>query len=162
MLKADFSIYGLILLIPLTAWAQAPPATTVAQRAMACAGACHGPGLIAQQRLDRAGWIREVDKMTGWGASVSAADRDAFINYFSTMFNSSRPRPNSSKVLPEGAAKDLFQVTCMICHDDAPVAGLNLDRAGWTREVDKMVGWGARVPDGRKQDLIDYLINFSR
>jgi hypothetical protein len=157
MLKVSLSILGLILAIPGIASAQAVATTTVAQRAEACAGACHGPSIIAQQRLDRAGWTREVDKMIGWGASV-AADRDAFINYFTTMFNSSRPRPNTSKVLPEGKAKDVFQVACMGCHDDKLIA-LKLDRAGWTREIEKMMRWGAYIPANRKDDLIEYLMN---
>jgi hypothetical protein len=156
MLKIELSILGLMLTIPVIASAQAAAPTTVAQRAEACAGACHGPSLIAQQRLDRAGWTREVDKMIGWGARV-AEDKDAFINYFTTMFNSSRPRPNTSKVLPEGAAKDVFQVVCMGCHDERPIA-LKLDRAGWNREVDKMIRWGAYVPTNRKEDLIEYLM----
>jgi hypothetical protein len=157
MLRVKLSILGLMLAIPGIASAQAAATTTVAQRAEACAGPCHGPSIIAQQRLDRAGWTREVDKMIGWGASVGG-DKDAFINYFTAMFNSSRPRPNTSKVLPEGRAKDVFQVTCMGCHDDRPIA-LKLDRAGWTREIDKMMRWGAYIPANRKDDLIEYLMN---
>ena len=161
MLKVNLSILGLMLTIPGIASAQAAATTTVAQRAEACGGPCHGPSLIAQQRLDRAGWTREVDKMIGWGARV-AADRDAFINYFTTMFYSCRPRPNTSKVLPEGAAKDVFQVACMGCHDEKPIA-VKLDRAGWTREIDKMMGWGAYIPANRKEDLIEYLMtSFSK
>ncbi len=162
MLKASLSMLGLMLTVPVAAWTQAVAPTAVAQRAEACAGACHGPGLIAQQRLDRAGWTREVDKMIGWGARVTDDDRTVFINYFSMMFNSSRPRPNSSKVLPEGPAKDVFRATCMTCHDDTLIAGLKLDRDGWTREIDKMIRWGAYVPVNRKQDLIEYLTTFSR
>jgi cytochrome c553 len=155
------SIFCLMLTIPAKASAQA--GTTVAQRAEGCAGSCHGPSLIAQQRLDRAGWTREVDKMIGWGATVPATDKDAFINYFTAMFNPSRPRPNTSKAVPEGKAKDVFQTACMSCHDDRPMAGLRLDRAGWTREIDKMIRWGAWVPASRKEELIEYLMaGFSR
>ena len=40
---------------------------------------CHDSGIIAQQRLNKAAWTREVDKMIKWGAVVDPADRDAFI-----------------------------------------------------------------------------------
>ena len=81
MLKASLSILGLVLTVPVAAWTQAVAPTAVAQRAEACAGACHGPGLIAQQRLDRAGWTREVDKMIGWGAAVGAQEKEPLVAY---------------------------------------------------------------------------------
>jgi hypothetical protein len=123
----------------------------------ACTGSCHGPSLIAQQRLDRAGWTREVEKMIAWGAEVPAAEKESLINYLSSLFTPSRPRPNSSKALPAGRGKDVFQVSCMGCHDDKPMRGLKRDRAAWTREVEKMINWGAHVPSNRKDDLIEYL-----
>ena len=124
----------------------------------ACTGSCHGPSLIAQQRLDRAGWAREVEKMIAWGAEVPAAEKESLIDYLSSLFTTSRPRPNSSRALPAGRGKDAFQVSCMICHDDKPMTALRRDRAAWTREVEKMINWGAHVPSNRKDDLIEYLI----
>jgi hypothetical protein len=37
---------------------------------------CHGADLIEQQRLSRAGWDREIDKMIAWGAVVQEPERD--------------------------------------------------------------------------------------
>ena len=62
MLKASFAILALICLAPDRGLAQIPTD---------CTQACHGPSLIAQQRLDASGWTREVNKMIGWGATVS-------------------------------------------------------------------------------------------
>jgi hypothetical protein len=76
----------------------------------------------------------------------------------SSLFTPSRPLPNSSKALPAGKGKDVFQVSCMGCHDDKPMRGLRRDRPAWTREVEKMINWGAHVPSNRKDDLIEYLI----
>ena len=47
---------------------------------------CHDAGIIVQQRLSKAAWTKEVDKMIKWGAVVDAADRDAFIDYLSANF----------------------------------------------------------------------------
>ena len=54
-----------------------------------CLG-CHQADLIEQQRLDRVGWGRELDKMVRWGATVPAGERDAMVSYLSTRFGRSR------------------------------------------------------------------------
>jgi hypothetical protein len=161
MLKASFTIAGLLILGPHYAAAQtgnAPVTDSMAQLMLSCTASCHGPSLIAQQRLGREAWNREVDKMIGWGAKVSPAEKDALVNYLARMFNSSRPRPNTSKVTPDGRGKDVFQVSCMGCHDQQPISSLRRDRAGWSREVEKMVSSGAYVPAGREDELIQYLM----
>ena len=47
---------------------------------------CHEARIIVQQRLSKAAWTREMDKMTKWGAPVDPKDRDALIDYFSANF----------------------------------------------------------------------------
>ncbi len=122
-----------------------------------CTMACHGPSLIAQQRVDRNGWTREVDKMIRWGARVAPEDKDALVAYLARTFNGNRPMPNSSKAVPAGKGSDLFQTYCLACHDDRVVTSRKLDKAGWTGIVDQMVRWGAYVPSGRKDELTEYL-----
>lgn len=51
---------------------------------------CHEDDVIRQQRLTRAQWDAEINKMTGWGATVPAEDRDALLDYLATAFG---PRP---------------------------------------------------------------------
>jgi DMSO/TMAO reductase YedYZ molybdopterin-dependent catalytic subunit len=51
----------------------------------ACLG-CHGEDMVVGQKLTRAQWEREVDKMVRWGAQVNPADRDALIEFLSTHF----------------------------------------------------------------------------
>ena len=48
---------------------------------------CHEARIILQQRLTKAAWTKEVDKMTKWGAVVDPADRDALIDYLSSNFS---------------------------------------------------------------------------
>jgi hypothetical protein len=52
---------------------------------------CHEARIILQQRLSKAAWTKEVDKMTKWGAVVDASDRDALIDYLSTNFSPDQP-----------------------------------------------------------------------
>jgi hypothetical protein len=62
-----------------------PPGPAQAKVRTACLE-CHDPSIIVQQRLSKAAWTKEVDKMIKWGALVEAADRDSLIDYLSTNF----------------------------------------------------------------------------
>ena len=55
----------------------------------ACIG-CHAEDMIAGQKLTRAQWEREVDKMTRWGASVKPEDRGAIIEFLLSQFGPKR------------------------------------------------------------------------
>jgi DMSO/TMAO reductase YedYZ molybdopterin-dependent catalytic subunit len=48
--------------------------------------ACHGDDVIRQQRLTRAQWDAEINKMTGWGAKVAAQDRSALLEFLAGRF----------------------------------------------------------------------------
>jgi hypothetical protein len=159
MLKANAFIAALLVLAPQYVRAQSGNAPTdgVAERMLSCTASCHGPSLIAQQRLSRDGWAREVDKMIGWGAKVSANDKNALVNYLALTFKSSRPRPNTARAIPDMEGKEVFQVSCMGCHDEQPVSSIKRDAAAWSLEVEKMIRWGAYVPSARKTELIKFL-----
>jgi len=62
-----------------------PPGAMQSKVTTACLE-CHESRIIMQQRLSKAAWTKEVDKMTKWGALVDPADRDGFIEYLSTNF----------------------------------------------------------------------------
>jgi hypothetical protein len=48
--------------------------------------ACHDEDVISQQRLTRAQWDAEINKMIGWGARVSDQDRSALLDYFAARY----------------------------------------------------------------------------
>lgn len=48
--------------------------------------ACHDEHMMQQQRLTRAQWDRELNKMTGWGAPLKAEDREAILNYLANKY----------------------------------------------------------------------------
>lgn len=72
-------------------WGQAaqspdlPPGDMQSKARTACME-CHESRIILQQRLGRANWEKEVDKMIRWGAVVDAKDRDGLVDYLSTNF----------------------------------------------------------------------------
>jgi hypothetical protein len=67
------------------------PAGTMRLKAITACLECHEARIILQQRLSKAAWTKEVDKMTKWGAVVDPADRDALIDYLTTNFSPDKP-----------------------------------------------------------------------
>jgi hypothetical protein len=84
-----------------------PPGDMQTKATTACTE-CHGTRIILQQRLSKAAWGKEVDKMTKWGAVVDPADHDALIEYLSTNFSPDQPAyapPRSSSAKTAGKSK---------------------------------------------------------
>jgi hypothetical protein len=67
------------------------PAGSMQAKATTSCLECHEARIILQQRLSKAAWTKEVDKMTKWGALVDPADRDALIDYLSANFSPDKP-----------------------------------------------------------------------
>ena len=62
------------------------PAGPAKEKAEAACLTCHEARIMVQQRLTKAAWVKEMDKMTKSGAEVDPKDRDALIDYFSANF----------------------------------------------------------------------------
>ena len=67
------------------------PSGAMQAKATATCLECHEARIILQQRLSKAAWTKEVEKMTKWGATVDPADRDALIDYLSENFGPDKP-----------------------------------------------------------------------
>ena len=50
-----------------------------------------------------------------------------------------------------------FKSSCLACHDEDVILQQRLSRPQWDAEINKMVGWGAKVPDQDRSALLDYL-----
>jgi hypothetical protein len=84
------------------------PAGPMQAKATTSCTECHEARIIVQQRLSKAAWTKEVDKMIKWGAVVDANDRDALIDYLSTNFSPDQPAyqpPRSSSTRDTAKAK---------------------------------------------------------
>ena len=73
-----------------------PPGAMKGKATTACTE-CHEARIILQQRLSKATWTKEVDKMIKWGAVVDPSDRDGFIEYLSANFPIDRPPYEAGK-----------------------------------------------------------------
>ena len=86
-LKGSVLSVALICAAAIVAAASSPneelPASPLQEKATAACLSCHEARIIVQQRLSKAAWTREMDKMVKWGAEVDPRDRDALIDYFS-------------------------------------------------------------------------------
>jgi hypothetical protein len=50
---------------------------------------CHSLRLVQSQRLSRATWNKELDKMAGWGTKIT--DRDALLEYLVANYGDDKP-----------------------------------------------------------------------
>jgi mono/diheme cytochrome c family protein len=101
-------LLALILAFPLSTPAQKPasvtadlPAGPMQAKATTACLECHEARIILQQRLSKAAWTKEVDKMAKWGAVVDPADREALIDYLSTNFTPDTPAYQPQRTSPD-------------------------------------------------------------
>ncbi|MBK7597707.1 MAG: hypothetical protein IPJ07_03925 [Acidobacteria bacterium] len=123
---------------------------------MRCIG-CHEADLIISQRLSREGWKQEVDKMIRWGAIVGDDENRSSSTTSPLISGPKDSAAGSAKNAAPGRGKEIFEMRCLLCHELDLTAQQRLSRPGWTREVEKMMRWGAAVTPDEKEPLIDYL-----
>ncbi len=71
------------------------------------------------------------------------------------------PLSAQSPDLPAGPAQEKVRTACTECHDSRIILQQRLSKPSWTKEVDKMIKWGAVVDASDRSAFIDYLsINF--
>src|SRR5882757_7850957 len=59
--------------------------------------------------------------------------------------------------LPTGPMQAKATTACLECHEARIILQQRLSKGAWTKEVDKMVKWGAFVDPADRDALIDYL-----
>ena len=55
--------------------------------------ACHGLRFIHSQRLSKAAWQKELDKMAGWGAEMK--DKQLLLEYLAAEYSDAKPVPQA-------------------------------------------------------------------
>jgi hypothetical protein len=64
--------------------------------------------------------------------------------------------PNSNDQLPAGAMQEKAAEACSTCHEARIILQQRLSKPAWTKEMDKMIKWGAEVDPKDRDALIDY------
>ena len=59
--------------------------------------------------------------------------------------------------LPPGPAQAKVRTACTECHEASIIVQQRLSKTAWTKEVDKMIKWGALVDPADHDAFIDYL-----
>lgn len=104
MLRYSFFLVSVLILAAWPCLSRQPgsselPAGAMENKARTACTTCHEASIVVQQRLNKAAWTREVDKMVKWGAILNPADRDALIEYLSSNF----PPEKAPYVAPRSA-----------------------------------------------------------
>jgi cytochrome c5 len=149
------AVAGLVLGV-VNATAQELPAGAGRDIAASRCLTCHDADIIAGQRLSRTGWDREVTKMIRWGAMVPDAERAPLVDYLALAFAVAPAAAPADPALVARGAR-VRDAACLVCHDDDIIEGQRLTPAGWGREVDKMVRWGAHLDPADRDALVAFL-----
>ena len=59
--------------------------------------------------------------------------------------------------LPSGPLQAKMRTACLECHDSEIILQQRLNNTAWTKEVDKMIKWGAVVDSTDRDAFIEYL-----
>jgi mono/diheme cytochrome c family protein len=59
--------------------------------------------------------------------------------------------------LPDGTGKPLVAERCAVCHEPDIVASQRMDRDGWARVLETMIGRGAQLDERERNTVLDYL-----
>ncbi|MGH9499171.1 MAG: hypothetical protein ACRD3L_08500 [Terriglobales bacterium] len=62
-----------------------------------------------------------------------------------------------SPELPAGPAQAKVTTACLECHESRIIIQQRLSKGAWTKEVDKMIKWGALVDPADRNSFIEYL-----
>jgi sulfite oxidase len=72
--------------------------------------------------------------------------------------------PSVKPKLPDAISQNAippseFKNACLVCHNDAVIRQQRLTRSQWEQEMNKMIGWGAKVRQEDRGAFLDFLFN---
>jgi hypothetical protein len=115
---------------------------------------------------------RSVGNSLGRNATFPAAAAVlllTLLTFGAVLFASASPRGAAAQqtesatkaakgvpVLPPSPLQPKVQTACLECHDAGIIMQQRLDKKNWTKEVDKMIRWGAVVDAKDRDAFIEY------
>jgi hypothetical protein len=83
------------------------------------------------------------------------------ILWLATLFICAPSLDGQLASLPPGPLEAKMRTACTECHEARIIVQQRLSKKGWTKELDKMIKWGAVVDPSDRDAFIDYLsLNF--
>jgi hypothetical protein len=80
------------------------------------------------------------------------------MNWLLLFLLAALPTPGTQfKQLPQGKGRAEVEAACYACHSADILVQQRLTEKQWTATVDKMIRWGAVVPESDKSVVIAYL-----
>ena len=164
MTRTLLALFGVVLTSQMVATQSLPPGPGADVLKSKCV-VCHESDIITSQKLSLVGWTNSVAKMIRWGSQITPEEREVLQPYLAAHFG---PRPavshstaanttNAGLPTAASAGEATYKRACLVCHESDIISQQKLSKAGWTNSVNKMIRWGATVPDAEKEALIDYL-----
>jgi hypothetical protein len=86
MFRPYVSLCLFALFFSVSALAADFPPGPMQEKVKASCTSCHAAAQVTKQRKTKAEWSKVLDKMVGYGAEVSDADRPAILKYLATNF----------------------------------------------------------------------------
>jgi hypothetical protein len=78
------------------------------------------------------------------------------VAVFAAVAFAGESSPNANNQLPAGAMQEKAAEACSTCHEARIIVQQRLSKPAWTKEVDKMIKWGADVNPKDRDAMIDY------
>lgn len=162
MTRALVALFGILFAGQLVS-SQELPAGPAADVLKSRCVVCHESDIITSQKLSLAGWTNSIGKMIRWGSQITPEEREVLQPYLAMHFgpkltaSHAANQSDSPATAPADAGAATYKRACLVCHDAEIVTQQRLSKTGWTNSVNKMIRWGAAVPDAEKEPLIDYL-----
>jgi hypothetical protein len=78
--------------------------------------------------------------------------------FFASVFSAVAQAPSvPGKPLPAGPMQAKVKATCTQCHNAGRITEQHMTRGEWSKELEKMEGLGAVIPDEDRDGILNYL-----
>lgn len=114
-----------------------------------------GPHTILSRATDSRGNVQpQVARWNPNGYLWNQVDAITVGTTPAAQTTSAAPGP----ITPDAGGAGTYSRACTSCHGTDLVDQQRLSKTGWTREVEKMMRWGAPVPEAEKDGLVEFLL----
>ncbi len=81
----------------------------------------------------------------------------AVLCFASVSYAAAQAPTAPGKPLPSGDIRAKVKAACTQCHDPSRITEQHTTREEWSKELEKMEGLGASIPEADRSGILDYL-----